>query len=959
MSVIRYVFMSEFTAGKQAEGIRMTVKPHTPVLGLAALLCGQAAAATFTVSFDPATPALTNGWIFGQTSELASTSATQPGGRRFAPKNAGDTLSIESPVFAADIRAVALSAWGNGINTGNASRVAVFGRANAAADYVELFSRTGLDNTLAKNEPEDTFNVPDGFVCRQLKIAYTKDIGTWILAKVTITDDAVRAAPPTNLRAETTDADARRVRVTWDMPSGVTESECRTFTTTATGGLAAVPAEGLLWRKSFADVPAAKTTRLLTADAFAALGFAGWEAETVRQTTVAGALLIGWEKHASGSLATPPLGVDIPEGSTLVLRAAKHETKTGILPVYTLVGGATSCVASVAIDSTPRDYPIPLPALAAADRLLVHSATNTASEKTLVYDLAICTPDAYVAEGVATNAPGDVQTLSGNAAELVVPTDGTNLYLEVRTRLGTDVSDWTPPFPVTLATSGTGDDAGGEAGDDDPTPTPDGLAAPSRIRAGRLKNGALRLGWDPPAGATNVQIRIWSRTASGGLAETAADDILWRETFAAAPATNSTITLNTADKWNRYADQGAGGWAWEACTAVYLASVAGALRIGKSDGVGRLVTRPLEQAGEVLTLVVTARRAVTSAGTDLHAALVTADGTTNALAEATLTDEFEEYAWPLALAPGASIVLGSPTKKKDGRMLVSDIALVRSSYTPVAFATNDCLSADLGPVATFDWTPPGEHLHFVSLRAQDADGRESPWSEAFVLDPTILEDWHDRHVTMTDETLDVLFRPEELPKTETGHDASACPFRFLLQGEEVGELRNRDATKQLSTGVYVCTNVFTRDWAVLVPRAPDNAADVRDAELRLAIQTGDYAARRLEVSGTFAQLNATNTQEKALLIQWRQTAPDGAATDWQTLADYTSTYTATNAAPALAETETEVAGAVDFRAPRGATVETRVYCRKANDSGREAPLGFRDFRVRVCGKGPSLLFIVR
>ena len=938
----------------------MTVKPRTHVLGLAALLCGQAAAATFTVSFDPAAPALTNGWNFGQTGEQASTSATQPGGRRFAPKNAGDTLSIESPVFAADIRAVALSAWGNGINTGNASRVAVFGRANAAADYVELFSREGLDNTLDKNEPKDTFNVTDGCVYRQLKIAYTKGKGTWILAKVTITDDAVRAAPPTNLRTETTDADARRVRVTWDMPSGVTESECRTFTTTATGGLAAVPAEGLLWRKSFADVPAAKTTRLLTADAFAALGFEGWEAETVRQTTVAGALLIGWERNASGSLATPPLGVDVREGSTLVLRAAKHETKAGILPVYVLAGGATSCVASVAIDSTPRDYPIPLPALAAADRLLVHSATNAnaSNEKTLVSGLAVCAPNAYVAEGIVTNAPGDVQTLSGNATELVVPTDGTNLYLEVRTRLGTDVSDWTPPFPVTLATAGTGGDAGGEAGDADPTPTPDGLAAPSRIRAGRLKNGALRLGWEPPAGATNVQIRIWSRTASGGLAAAAADDILWRETFAAAPATNSTITLNTVDKWNRYADQGADGWAREACTAVYLASVAGALRIGKSDGVGRLVTRPLKQAGEDLTLVVTARRAVTSAGTDLHAALVTVDGTTNALAEATLTDAFEEYAWPLTLAPGASIVLGSPTEKTDGRMLVSDVALVRS-YTPVAFATNSCFATDLGSATTFDWTPPDEHPHFVSLCAQDADGRESPWSEAFALDLTILEDWHDRHVTMTDETLDVLFRPEELPKTETGHDASTCPFRFLLQGEEVDELRNRDATKQLSTGVYVCTNVFAHDWAVLVPRAPDNAADVRDAELRLAIQTGDYAARRLEVSGTFAQLNATNTQEKSLLVQWRQAAPDGVATDWQTLATYTSTYTATNAPPDLAVTQQEISGAVNFRAPRGATVETRVYCRKANDSGREAPLGFRDFRVHVCGKGPSLLFIVR
>lgn len=938
----------------------MTTKPRTPVLGLAALLCGQAAAATFTVSFDPAAPAHTNGWIFGQTDEQALRSATQPGGRRFAPKNAGDTLSVESPVFAANIRAVALSAWGNSISS--ASRIDVLGRAHTDEAYVPLFTRDNLSNKLLENEPNDTFNVPDGFVCRQLRIAYTKDKGTWTLAKVTITDDAVRAAPPTNLRAETTDATARRVRVTWDMPSGVTESEYRTFTTTATGGLAAVPAEDLLWRKSFADVPAAKT-KVLTADAFAALGFADWEAETVRQTTVAGALLIGWEKHASGSLATPPLGVDVPEGSTLVLRAAKHETKTGILPVYALAGGATSCVASVTIDSTPRDYPIPLPALTAADRLLIHSATNAnaSNEKTLVSGLAVCAPNAYVAEGVVTNAPSDILSITTNTVELVVPTDGTNLYLEVRTRLGADVSDWTQPFPVTLATSGTGGDSGGNAGDDDPTPTPDGLAAPSRIRAGRLKNGALRLGWEPPAGATNVQIRIWSRTASsGGLAETAADDILWRETFAAAPATNSTIRMDKADKWNRYADRGADGWAWEACSAVYLASVAGALQIGKSGGAGGLVTRPLEQAGEGLMLVVTARRAVPSAGTDLHAALVTADGTTNVLAEATLTDEFEEYAWPLAgaLDASAALVLGSPTEKKDSRMLVSDVALVRS-YTPVAFATNDCLSADLGPVATLDWTPPGEHLHFVSLCAQDADGRESPWSEAFALDPAILDDWPDRHVTMADETLDVLFRPEALPETETGRDASASPFRFLLQGEEVAEMGNRDATKQLSTGVYVYTNVFAHDWAVLVPSAPKNNADIRDAELRLAIQTGDYAARRLEVSGTFAQLNATNTQEKALLVQWRQTAPDGTATDWQTLAAYTSTYTATNAAPDLAGTVTKVAGAVDFRAPRGATVETRVYCRKANDSGREAPLGFRDFRVRVCGKGPSLLFIVR
>ena len=928
----------------------------TAAVGLVAAASGLASAASWTVSFDPAAPVRADGWDFGQTGEQASRSATQPGGRKFAPKNAGDTLSVESPVFDANIRAVALSAWGNGINAGNTSRVAVFGRADAAADYVEIFSRTGLANALAANEPEDQFAVPDGFVCRQLKIAYTKDKGTWILAKVTITDDAVRAAPPTNLRTETIDAAARRVRVTWDMPSGVTESECRTFTTVATGGLADVPAESLLWRRSFADVPAAKTTRLLTADAFAALGFAGWEAETVRQTTVAGALLVGWEKHAAGSLTTTPLGVDVPEGSTLVLRAAKHETKAGILPVYALVGGVTSCVANVAIDATPRAYPIPLPALAAADRLLVHSATNTANEKTRIYDLAVCAPNAYVAEGVATNAPTTVQTFSGNAVALVVPPDGTNLYLEARTRLGADVSDWTPPFPVTRAASGTG----GDSGDDDPTPSSDGLAAPTRVRAGRLKDGALRLGWEPPAGATNVQIRIWSRAASGGLAAAAADDILWRETFASAPATNSTIMLNKADKWNLYADQGAGGWAWEACTAVYLAPEAGALRVGKSNGAGGLATRPLGQAGKGLTLVVTARRAVTSAGTDLHAAFVSSDGTTNALAEATLTDTFEEHAWPLAdaLDASAALVLGSPTEKEDGRMLVSDIALVRT-YTPVVFASNDCLSADLGPATSFDWTPPDAPSLSVSLRAQDAAGRESPWSEAFALDPAALGDWHDRHVKMTNGTATVCFRLEDLPTTETGRDASTSPFRFLLQGEEVGELRTRDATKQLSTGVYVCTNVFAHDWAVLVPRAPDGKDDLRDAELRLAVQTGIYAARRLELAGTFAQLNATNTQEKTLALQWRQIAPDGTAGAWTTLATYTSAYTATNAPPDLAVTQQEISGAVDLHAPHGATLEARVYCRKAPDSGREAPLGFRDFRIRLRCAGPSFLFVIR
>lgn len=527
------------------------------------------------------------GGISDRQAKISTRSTTQPGGRKFAPKGKSETLSIESPVYNADVRAVALSAWGSGINAGNVSRVTVSGRANAASDYVELFSRTGLANTLDKNEPEDRFVVTNDIACRQLKIAYTKDVGNWILAKVTITDDAVRAETPTNLRIETVDAAARRVRVTWDMPNGVTGSDCRTFTTVPTGGLSAVPAKDILWRRSFADVSASKTTKKLTAAELAAFGLGDWETEAVRQTTVAGALLIGWEKHTSGALTTPPLGADIPNGSTFVLRAAKHETKSGVLPIYARVGNVTSCVATVTIDQTPRDYPIALPALAAADRLTVHSATNTANEKTLVYGLAVCAPNTYVAEGLTTNAPTAVQALDGNAIELIVPPEGTNLYLEVRTRLGTDASDWSQPFPVTLAASDAGGDANGGTDEGDDPPTTDGLAAPARVCAGRLADGRVRLGWEPPVDATNVQIRIWSRTASGGLAEAATDDILWRETFTAAPATNSTIAVDSVGEWDRYTDGGTNGWAWETCSAVYLATVAGPCASGKRRGPAR------------------------------------------------------------------------------------------------------------------------------------------------------------------------------------------------------------------------------------------------------------------------------------------------------------------------------------------------------------------------------------
>lgn len=194
-------------------------------------------------------------------------------------------------------------------------------------------------------------------------------------------------------------------------------------------------------------------------------------------------------------------------------------------------------------------------------------------------------------------------------------------------------------------------------------------------------------------------------------------------------------------------------------------------------------------------------------------------------------------------------------------------------YTLVGGATS-CVAS-----VAIDSTPPGEHPHFVSLCAQDADGRESSWSDP--LSPAGRRG-----------------RRAEEPR----RDEAAFHRRLRLH-------------ERLHTRLGRPRAVFAKEQR----RHPGRRAAAAHPDGRLR----------------------------------------GAATDWQTLAAYTSTYTATNAPPDLAVTQQEISEAVNFRAPRGATVETRVYCRKANDSGREAPLGFRDFRVRVCGKGPSLLFIVR
>lgn len=915
------------------------------VMALSAL---STTASTWMVSFDPAEPISTNGWNLGTTTPQAVRSSTQPGGRKFDPTK-GSTVMIESPLLTADIRSVALSAWGNSLGT--ASKVEVWGRADATSPFLVLFSRTGLSNKLAENEPLDIFTIPEGTVCRQLRIGYTKDAGTWILAKAAITDDAIRAAPPDNFRTETVDAAQRRVRVSWDMPDGVTDSIWRTFTTESAGGISA---SSTLWHAPFDTVPSAATTRKLDAASLAALGFAEWNAVNVRQTPVAGALLIGWSSHASGTLSPPPLGFDVAEGSTLAVRAATRDTNSGIMPLYIVSGGVTSHVADVAIRKIPQTYAVALPALAASDRLLLHSCTNNASEQTFIHDLAVCAPGAYVPEHVLTNASSEAVALTGNAVELTVPDNGTNLWLEVCTTYADMTSDWSKPFGVTQEDSETG------GGEEDPPPDSPGLATPTRIRAGRLSDGTIRIGWESPEDATNVRLRVWSCISSGGLAETAKSAILWRETFTSAPATNSTIALNTAAKWNLYSDLGTNGWAWEDCSAIYLAPEAGSIQVGKSDGIGTLVTRSLGIIGDGLTLVATARRRTSSSGTELRTALVSQTGTTNWMESATVGDTFAECAVPLdvPLAEDDTLVLSSPTNKSDRRILLSDVALVRG-YVPITLSTNEQLATDLGTRAVYDLPSTTDGgSRFFALSAQGPNGKSSAWTDPFALDPALLGPWRDRQVVLSGGSLTATFDPA-FPASASGLDVSETPFRFLLDGEEVDTLACRDVTKQLNIGIYVCTNVFETDWIVLVPGSPTSTTEVRDAEVRLSVATGTFAAQRIEMTGIFAQLGVANRMEKSLTLQWRVIAPNGTVGDWTDCGCFQSTYTTADTQPDLAGTIVRVTGTADLHAPAGATVETRILCRKENASGREAPLGFRDLLVRVRGRGGNFWIVVR
>ncbi len=946
----------------------------------------SAFASTFVVDFNPAAPANTNGWNFGETTANATAASTKKGGRKFDPEK-GHAVSIESPVNEGRILSVALSAWGNGINGGNTSKLEIFGRSSEKAEYQLLFSRTTLANKAADNEKTDKVSIAAEVDCHQIRISYTKDIGSWVLSIVTITDDAIAAETPTGVQIVSTGAEQKSATVGWQLADGLTTSEYRTFTTTTTGGFSELKS---LWRETFDKIPAvANQSTKLTDTKMSEFGLANWECQIAYQTKNAGAIVIGWDKTKTtgelqeGTLTTPPLGLDLSARHELVVRAKKEETTSGgNLPIYKISGNETNLIREVEITSTLADYVISLPEISATDKLLFHSSTvaNVTNRKTLIDGIAICEAGAFTPETISTNDFSEIQTITTNAVSLAVPSGNTNLYFQVRTIYGGEKSEWSAPILISLlsdeaddgkADAGDGDkESGGESGGD-ASGGDAKITAPGNPRVGSLPDGKFRIGWETPDTATNVHLKIWTLSQVGGISESSSDDILWCETFADAPATNTTVRIDNEDKFNLYTDKKSDGWNVLQCVQSWLSSEEKSVRIGTGDYPGALESTSLNLRGENIALVVKAKRGSgdENSGVILHAAMLTNSGTTtNEIGTAAMTKDFTEYSFAIsdALIGTERLLLTSEiASPKDGRIIIDDIAFVRN-YQPVTTSTNEFISVDFSDEEEYDFSPEPNTIYYAALCAQDANGETSEWTGRLDLDPASIEIWKDHHLTLDNHgkasaTLDIA-KIYDAAKTKL--NVADEPFRFLIDDAERLEIsNNKNVEKATSSGIYVCTNVFARDWIVLVPMSAESKSEIKEAEMRVAIETENFAAQKISITGTFAQLGTRNQEAQVFLFQWRWIPKDGEATDWIDFGSYETRYAESDMSPDLEETIETVTAEATLRlpeektkAPTGARIEVRILAQR-HKSEQMAPIGFRDVTISA-EKAPGALLII-
>lgn len=486
--------------------------------------------------------------------------------------------------------------------------------------------------------------------------------------------------------------------------------------------------------------------------------------------------------------------------------------------------------------------------------------------------------------------------------------------------------------------------------------------APSNFRAGLLPSGKVRLGWEIGETVTNVVLQTWTLGTVGGITETASDDILWRETFQNAPATNSTIQVNTAAKLSLYTDRGAEVWDSSRFSRVMLSPVASSIQLGAAKkAVGSMATFFLDLDAQEATLVITAQYGSPErSGVRLHAALLDGAGATNELGVTTLTPHWVEYAFPVSLARDKSLLLyseiGSP---QDGRVLLDDVAIVQN-YKPTTIVTNALTTLNLGAIKEYDLSSDARAGLYVRVAAMDESGETSDWSQTFFVHGDSIANWRDRCLAFDEDgQIESALKIEEIPlATEAKIDIAEEPFRFLIDDEEELTIaRNKNVEKVTSVGIYACTNVFSRDWIALVPSAAERVKDVKTAEVRVVVKTGENALERLSFSGLFAQLAAKNTSKRTFLFQYRVTPTDGEMGDWIPFGAFESTFTSADVAPNLESTVKECSFETAVNAPWGAVVEARIVVEKRKDE-KIAPLGFSSLVFRAQRRpAPFVIFL--
>ena len=223
--------------------------------------------------------------------------------------------------------------------------------------------------------------------------------------------------------------------------------------------------------------------------------------------------------------------------------------------------------------------------------------------------------------------------------------------------------------------------------------------------------------WSAVEGATGYKVYVWTNMVVGA----AAGSAVWQETFANAPATNSTVVFK-----DEFTDNGTSGWTYE---KAYASISNGAVRVGTTSGKGVLVSPALPAFDEEsLAVRITAWRQSTSDGIDMPVGVVSGD-VTNIVGVVAIGDEAATYHVSLpALNADDRIAVFSPTNKASARAIIDDVAIV-SGYSEGRIEPSYIATGDVGAATEYSLADlPSAPVLF----AVEAYGRRGALSEKTV-----------------------------------------------------------------------------------------------------------------------------------------------------------------------------------------------------------------------------------